>query len=114
MTNSNDPSLSRRKWLGLAAGATLGLGLLAVTKAGAAETKPHTTQAAHTSHATVAGHDFGARTYNIRDFGAKGDGKTLDTAAVQAAIDACNKEQGRTVLVPARLFVIRTVAVQSH
>ncbi len=45
-----------------------------------------------------AGDDLslGARIYNIRDFGAKGDGSTLDTAAVQAAIDACNKDQGGT------------------
>ncbi|HTD22878.1 MAG TPA: glycosyl hydrolase family 28 protein [Terriglobales bacterium] len=114
MTNSNDPSLSRRKWLHLAAGATLGSGLLAVTKAGAAETKPQTTQAAHTTHTTAGGHDLGARTYNIRDFGAKGDGKTLDTAAVQAAIDICNKDQGGTVLVPAGVFVIGTVEMKSN
>ena len=31
----------------------------------------------------------GARIYNVRDFGAKGDGKTLNTKAIQAAIDKC-------------------------
>src|SRR5438552_17267129 len=37
MTDSNDPSLSRRKWLGLAAGASLGTGLLALTQAAEAQ-----------------------------------------------------------------------------
>src|SRR5438309_6785473 len=49
------------------------------------------------------------RLYNIRDFGAKGDGATLDTAAVQAAIDTCHKDQGGTVFIPAGVFVIGTV-----
>ncbi len=34
------------------------------------------------------------------DFGAAGDGKTLDTAAIQAAIDSCASRGGGTVLIP--------------
>jgi hypothetical protein len=56
----------------------------------------------------------GAGTYNIRDFGAKGDGITLDNVAVQAAIDECNKNQGGTVLVPAGVFVIGTIELKSN
>src|SRR5439155_9250626 len=56
----------------------------------------------------------GARVYNVRDFGAKGDGVTLDTAAVQATIDACTKDQGGIVLVPAGTFVIGTVELKSN
>ena len=56
----------------------------------------------------------GAKIYNIRDFGAKGDGKTLDTKALQAAIDACNNDQGGTVLIPAGVFVIGTVEMKSN
>ena len=56
----------------------------------------------------------GAKVYNIRDFGAKGDGVTLDTAAVQAAIDACHRDQGGVVLVPAGVFVIGTVELKSN
>ncbi|MGH7994669.1 MAG: glycoside hydrolase family 28 protein, partial [Limisphaerales bacterium] len=56
----------------------------------------------------------GARTYNIRDFGAVGDGKKLNTAAVQAAVDACFKDGGGTVLVPAGVFVIGMIELKSN
>ena len=58
--------------------------------------------------------DLGARVYNIRDFGAKGDGATLDTAALQAAIDACSRDGGGTVLVPAGTFVIGATELKSN
>src|SRR5580704_6489240 len=58
--------------------------------------------------------DLGARIYNIRDFGAKGDGATLDTAALQAAIDACTAEGGGTVLVPAGTFLIGATELKSN
>jgi len=106
--DSKSPSFSRRKWLGLTptiAAASLGSGLLA--SGGMAE---------ETGTAAPSGADnlIGARVYNIRDFGAKGDGKTLDTAALQSAIDACHREQGGTVLVPAGVFVIGTVELKSN
>jgi polygalacturonase len=40
------------------------------------------------------------RVYNIKKFGAKGDGKTDDAVAIQKAIDACTKTGGQ-VLIPA-------------
>lgn len=52
--------------------------------------------------------------YNIRSYGAKGDATSLDTAAVQAAIDACHKDGGGTVLVPSGTFVIGTVELKSN
>jgi hypothetical protein len=102
----NTPSpLTRRQWLGQMSGpvllTSLGSGLLATTRATAAETPGEDRLA-------------GARVYNIRDFGAKGDGTTLDTAALQAAIDACARDGGGTVLVPAADFVIGTVALKSN
>lgn len=42
---------------------------------------------------------------NIRDFGAKGDGVTKNTAAIQKALDACAAAGGGTVLVPDGLYL---------
>jgi hypothetical protein len=57
---------------------------------------------------------LGVRTYNVRDFGAKGDGRTLDTAAVQSAIDTCTRERGGIVLVPAGDFLIGSIELKSN
>jgi len=56
----------------------------------------------------------GARLFNVRDFGAKGDGHTLDTVSVQAAIDAAHKDLGGTVVVPAGTFVVGTIELKSN
>ena len=56
----------------------------------------------------------GARVYNVRAYGAKGDGDTLDTAALQRAIDTCTSEGGGTVLVPAGTFLTGTVEIKSN
>ena len=99
----NGSELSRRKWLRGLSVASLGSGIALSARAAVAQ-----------SSAPSSLNDAGARTYNIRDFGAKGDGKTIDTAALQAAIDACNKDQGGTVLVPAGTFVIGTTEMKSN
>jgi hypothetical protein len=95
MIDSDNPA-SRRRWLGWMSAASLSSTVLAAAPAPA------------------GGDAVGTRTYNIFDFGAKGDGKALDTQAVQAAIDACHKDQGGTVLVPAGVFVIGTVEIKSN
>ena len=58
--------------------------------------------------------DLGARIYNVRTFGAKGDGANLDTAAVQSAVDACARDKGGTVLIPAGDFVVGTLELKSN
>jgi polygalacturonase len=98
--------LSRRDWLGLVSTASLG------TTLPGGETPQ---RGAPSQRATAAApHDLGARVYNVRDHGAKGDGTTLDTNAVQAAIDACNRDGGGTVLVPAGTFHIGTIEMKSN
>lgn len=99
-------SLSRREWIELVSPPTLvaavGGGVLA-GRASAAEPA-----------STAKPSDLGARVYNIRDYGGLGDGTTLDTAALQAAIDACHGDGGGTVLVPAGTFVIGTAELKSN
>lgn len=46
---------------------------------------------------------------NVRHYGAAGDGGTSDTAALQAAIDACCQVGGGTVWVPAGRYVTGTL-----
>lgn len=55
----------------------------------------------------------GAGTYDIRDFGAKGDGQTVNTKAIQAAIDACAGNGGGTVLVPGGDYRTGTIQLKS-
>ncbi len=52
--------------------------------------------------------------YDIRDYGAVGDGATLDTQAIQAAIEACTSNNGGTVLVPAGRFVTGMLRVRDN
>jgi len=57
--------------------------------------------------ATMAGTSSGV--YNVKDYGATGDGTTNDTAACQAAIDAA--AVGGTVLFPAGTYSVTTLVV---
>jgi polygalacturonase len=51
---------------------------------------------------------------DMRSFGAKGDGITLDTAAVFSAIADCVKRGGGTVYFAPGRYVIGTVQLFSH
>jgi len=51
--------------------------------------------------------------YNVLDFGAKGDGKTNCTKAINAAIEAASKNGGGTVFFPAGNFLSYTIRMKS-
>ena len=52
-------------------------------------------------------------TYNIIDFGAVSDGKTLCTTALQKAIDQCSADGGGRVLIPAGRFISGSIYLKS-
>ncbi len=58
---------------------------------------------------------FGAeQLYDVRDYGAKPDGKTLATEPIQKAIDRCTAEGGGTVCFPPGTFLSGTIYMKSH
>ena len=46
---------------------------------------------------------------NVKSFGVTGDGVTLDTQAIQKAIDACSENKGGTVWVPPGNYPMGTI-----
>ncbi|MEP7253229.1 MAG: glycoside hydrolase family 28 protein [Ginsengibacter sp.] len=53
------------------------------------------------------------KTYNIVDYGAKPDGKTINTVAIQAAIDAANIAKGGRVIFPKGKFLSGSIEMKS-
>jgi Ca2+-binding RTX toxin-like protein len=49
-----------------------------------------------------------ARQFNVKDYGAVGNGTALDTAAIQAAIDAAAKAGGGEVYVPSGTYIVQS------
>src|SRR5450759_1219386 len=92
---STMPDTSRRRWLGLLPAAAA-VPLWGQTQG---QTPPP---------------GSGYRTHDILEYGAKGDGQTLDTAAVQRAIDACHRDRGGVVLVPAGDFLVGTLELKTN
>ncbi|MFL9484008.1 glycoside hydrolase family 28 protein [Chitinophagaceae bacterium LWZ2-11] len=52
--------------------------------------------------------------YNIKDYGAKGDGVTIETDAINKTIDAAAKAGGGTVYFPAGNYLSFTIHLQSN
>lgn len=55
-----------------------------------------------------------APVYNVKKYGAKGDGKGLDTKAIDKAIDAANAAGGGTVYFPAGDYLSVTIHLKSN
>src|SRR4051812_49185684 len=55
-----------------------------------------------------------AAPFDIKTFGATGDGKTLDTAAINKAIEAAAAAGGGTVVFPAGNFLSYSIHLKSH
>jgi hypothetical protein len=66
--------------------------------------------AATTEKPTTSGSQY----FNIVDFGAVGDSKTLCTPAIQKAIDACAQAGGGKVIVPAGRFLTNALFLKSN
>lgn len=52
--------------------------------------------------------------YNVRAFGAMGDGKTLDSPAINRAIAACGAAGGGTVLVPPGIYLSGSIRLTNN
>ncbi|MBW8812268.1 MAG: hypothetical protein JF588_02480 [Caulobacterales bacterium] len=59
----------------------------------------------------AAGHDG---VCNVRDYGARGDGQVLDTAAIQRAVDACAAAGGGVVVLPGGTFLSGTIVLRDR
>lgn len=74
-------------------------------------------QSAHTSPAkkvsTPDANGQSAGIFNVRTFGATGDGKTLDSPAINKAIEAANHAGGGTVYVPAGNYACYSLRLKS-
>jgi Glycosyl hydrolases family 28 len=55
-----------------------------------------------------------AITVSVTDYGAVGDGKTLNTVAIQKAIDDCHQKGGGTVLFPSGKFLSGTIVIKDN
>ncbi|MDE3057295.1 MAG: glycoside hydrolase family 28 protein [Bacteroidota bacterium] len=62
----------------------------------------------------VAVPSFAGRSFNINDYGAAADGKTLNTKAMNDAIQACSNAGGGTVIVPPGLWFTGPIKIGSN
>ena len=64
--------------------------------------------------AETAASQVGMRLFDAREFGAAGDGKALDSAAINRAVDACHSAGGGVAYVPPGTYRCGTVVLKSN
>ncbi len=77
--------------------------------AGSADAAPAPEPAAQSTPQDTVPHS-----YDVRHFGAVGDGQTSDTGALQQAIDTCAAHGGGTVVLDKGRFLTGTLVLRSH
>ena len=55
---------------------------------------------------------FAQTNFNVTSFGAVADGTTINTRAIQKAIDACTEKGGGTVFIPSGEFLSGTIQLR--
>ena len=55
-----------------------------------------------------------AKDYNVKDYGAVGNGRVLDHQAINATIDTCVAHGGGRVIVPAGTYLCGSIRLKSH
>src|SRR4051794_1442793 len=98
----NRRTMERRSFLKVATQAALAVPMLASVESLGESTKPN-----------VAALPTPKVTINVRDLGAKGDGATKDTLAIQQAIERCSVLGGGEVVVPAGEYLTGSLALRS-
>jgi polygalacturonase len=115
---------------GLPAGATAGFAPTSVTGSGTSTLSVSTNTSTPTGTSTLAitgdsgslSHSAqvslnissGQTVLNVRDFGAAGNGTTLDTTAFQKALDACATHAACTLNVPPGTYLIGSIVMSSN
>jgi polygalacturonase len=59
-------------------------------------------------------HHVAAAFYDVRDFGASGDGKTIDTPSINRAIEVISSNGGGTLVFPAGTYICFTIRLRSY
>jgi polygalacturonase len=110
MSDANAKLLSRRQYGALVATLLLAAALgREVAAAG-----PEPAGGAPADAASSGDNRRGATGYDVRAFGATGDGKTLDTPAINRAIDAAAEAGGGTVYFPAGEYLSVSIHLKSN